>query len=160
MAPLSRCSASPRALSVLARTISFTASARVRSILPLRNARWVNSPGPAGAEARAGEKGKEPLDHRDAPVAEDLRRVLACIASRRPVDREEHLVDVLAAIAQNAAMDGVALHARHVAAAREAGQDPEGALARDADHGQRAGGGGRGKGGNGVLGRVNHDAQG
>ena len=36
------------ARSVLARTISFTASARVRSMRPFRKARWVNSPGPAG----------------------------------------------------------------------------------------------------------------
>ena len=47
IAPPRRWRASPRALSVLARTISFTASAWVSPIRPFRNARWVNSPGPA-----------------------------------------------------------------------------------------------------------------
>ena len=96
------------------------------------------------------------LDHREAPVAEDLRPFLSRIAARRLIDGNENIIHVSRSILQHAAHEGMARpRAQIFFSPRETGKKLQGARARNADDRQRAWGGRRGECDNGVF--MGHD---
>ncbi len=103
--PSSCSSAACRARGVLARMTSITASAWVRSILPLRKARRVNSPGSA-ARAPAGEEGFQQVRgaHKHAAVAVNLRHVLAGVAAGGGKESEQAFVEALTVFCEDPEM--------------------------------------------------------
>ena len=71
---------------------SMTASACVRSILPLRNARCVNSPGSAARAPAVSKSVERAAGDEDAPVTGDFHEVLARVTGRGAMDAYEHVV--------------------------------------------------------------------
>ena len=140
---------------VCAEMRSITPSAWVRSSLPLRNARRVNSPGPAGTAPQARKRASTSRVDQDAAVAGELHAVLAGVAVRARENREQPVVDDFS-VRRRVPCNGARMRGGWLAVLAVGGQvrHADGIRSGNPDHGNRAHAGRRGDRGNGRAVRV------